>query len=90
MDTPHAVRRLVAKDFSLGVTDRVRRDASRIFSILDGWGLARLDFFLLADGEILFNEINAIPGYLGPSTGVNPWQDYGMTLRDVLVEFLES
>jgi D-alanine-D-alanine ligase len=89
MDTPHAMKRLLAKDFSATVTDRVRRDADRVFSILDGWGLARLDFFLLADETILFNEINTIPGCLGPVTGVNPWKDYGLTFRDLLAELIE-
>jgi D-alanine-D-alanine ligase len=87
--TPQTVRRLLAKDFSRSVTDQVRRDAGRVFNILDGRGLARLDFFLVSDGNILFNEINSIPGCLGPVTGVNPWQDYGLTLRDVLAELIE-
>jgi D-alanine-D-alanine ligase len=88
--TPHTVKRLLAKDFPPEVAERIRSDAHRVFTVLEGYGVARLDFFLLNDGKILFNEINAIPGGLGPVTGVNPWQDYEMTLRDVLVELIES
>ena len=39
----------------------VRRSAERIFRSMSCFGLARVDFFLRADGTVVFNEINAIP-----------------------------
>ncbi len=36
--------------------------ALRIFNILDCRHLARVDFFVTSNGEILFNEINTLPG----------------------------
>jgi D-alanine-D-alanine ligase len=89
MNTPHAMKRLVARDFPTDVADCIRPLAREIFTILDGSGLARLDFFWVAGKNILFNEINSIPAYLGPSTSVNPWEDYGLTLRDVLLELFD-
>lgn len=41
----------------------VRQDAVTIFKSLDCKGFARVDFFCTDDGEIIFNEINNLPGF---------------------------
>ena len=38
-----------------------------MFSAIDGTGLARCDFFVRDDGEVLVNEINTIPGFTATS-----------------------
>ncbi|MET0129022.1 MAG: D-alanine--D-alanine ligase A, partial [Solirubrobacterales bacterium] len=43
--------------------DRVRELAERVFTAIAGTGLARCDFFVRDDGEVLVNEINTIPGF---------------------------
>ena len=45
-----------------GATERVREAAVKIFNAVDGYGLSRVDFFVKADGTVVFNEINTIPG----------------------------
>ncbi len=42
---------------------RVRELAERVFRAIGGTGLARCDFFVRDDGEVLVNEINTIPGF---------------------------
>ncbi|MQA76072.1 MAG: D-alanine--D-alanine ligase [Solirubrobacterales bacterium] len=42
---------------------RVRELAARVFRAVGGTGLARCDFFVRDDGEVLVNEINMIPGF---------------------------
>ena len=42
---------------------RVRELAARVFTLAGCTGLARCDFFVEHDGEILLNEINTIPGF---------------------------
>ncbi len=44
-------------------TARVRELAARVFRAIDGSGLARCDFFVRDDGEVLVNELNTIPGF---------------------------
>ena len=46
-----------------GVREKLPECAKRIFSALDGFGLSRVDFFAKEDGEIVFNEINTMPGF---------------------------
>jgi D-alanine-D-alanine ligase len=42
---------------------RVRELAELVFTAIAGTGLARCDFFVRDDGEVLVNEINTIPGF---------------------------
>jgi D-alanine-D-alanine ligase len=46
---------------------RVRELAARAFRAIDGSGLARCDFFVRDDGEVLVNELNTIPGFTATS-----------------------
>jgi D-alanine-D-alanine ligase len=43
--------------------ERVRELAAQVFSLAGCSGLARCDFFVLEDTEVLVNEINTIPGF---------------------------
>ena len=44
-------------------SERVRETAVRIYRALGCRGLSRVDFFVKADGEVVFNENNTIPGF---------------------------
>jgi D-alanine-D-alanine ligase len=48
-------------------TSRVRDLAALVFRAIGGSGMARCDFFVRADGEVLVNEINTIPGFTATS-----------------------
>jgi D-alanine-D-alanine ligase len=48
-------------------TSRVRELAARVFRTIGGSGLARCDFFVREDGEVLVNELNTIPGFTSTS-----------------------
>jgi len=45
------------------IAERVRELAVKIYSALDCCGLSRVDFFVKKDGEVVFNEINTLPGF---------------------------
>jgi D-alanine-D-alanine ligase len=48
-------------------TKEVRELAGRVFRAIGGSGLARCDFFVREDGEVLVNELNTIPGFTSTS-----------------------
>ena len=55
---------VIPAELPAGVSDKIRATAVRIFQALDGRGLSRVDFFLREkDGEVVFNEINTLPGF---------------------------
>ncbi len=45
------------------VAATIRDQAVRAFTALDAQGLARVDFFVTADGQVSINEVNTMPGF---------------------------
>jgi D-alanine-D-alanine ligase len=69
---------------------RVRELAARVFKAIDGSGLARCDFFVLDDGEVLLNELNTIPGFTSTSVFAKLFEADGIAypeLCDLLVMY---
>ena len=69
---------------------RVRELAARVFEAIDGSGLARCDFFVREDGEVLVNELNTIPGFTATSVFAKLFEADGIRypeLCDRLVEY---
>ena len=77
-------------DVSADVVEEIRRQAIAIFKILDCKSLSRVDFFLDKDsGEIIFNEINTLPGFTSISMFpmLTAKRGYGGTaLMEALIE----
>ena len=44
-------------------TEQVRELAVRVYKAMGCRGMSRVDFFVKSDGEVVFNEINTIPGF---------------------------
>ena len=51
---------------SASAADRVKVVAARVYRILACQGFARVDLFYTPEGEIVFHEVNTIPGFTGP------------------------
>lgn len=67
----------------------LRSYAAEIFKILDCAGMSRVDFFVTEQGEILFNEINTIPGHTCISMYPKLMHTYGLEgpkCMDALIE----
>lgn len=60
---------------------QVRKAAEKIFNAVDGYGLARVDFFVTEDGEVIFNEINSMPGFTAISMYPMLWEARGLSKR---------
>ncbi len=68
-------------------TEVIRRAAVRIFSAMDCYGLSRVDFFVRETGEVIFNEINTLPGFTAISMYPKLWEARGIE-PERLVEML--
>ncbi|MCI8453580.1 MAG: D-alanine--D-alanine ligase [Lachnospiraceae bacterium] len=58
--------------------EQVREAAVKIFKAVDGYGLARVDFFVEKDGGVVFNEINTMPGFTAISMYPMLWEARGI------------
>lgn len=68
-------------------TEEIREAAKQIFKAVDGYGLARVDFFVEEDGTVVFNEINTMPGFTAISMYPMLWEVAGID-KDRLVDRL--
>lgn len=82
-----ASRTVVNPELPGGAAENVRQAAIAIFKAVDGYGLARVDFFVKDDGEIIFNEINTMPGFTAISMYPMLWEAQGIG-KAQLVEML--
>lgn len=67
--------------------EQIRKIAVSVFQAVDGYGLARVDFFVKEDGEVVFNEINTLPGFTAISMYPMLWEARGVS-KEALVEKL--
>lgn len=74
----------VPADLDPEVADEIQRLSVSAFEALDCEGLARVDFFLLADGSLVINEINTMPGFTPTSMFPRMWAASGLEYADLV------
>ena len=67
-------RTVTDPDLPGDAAETVRKTAVKIFEAVDGYGLARVDFFVKEDGQVVFNEINTMPGFTAISMYPMLWE----------------
>ena len=81
----------VPADLPAAVTRRAaRRWRSRAFDALDCAGLARVDFFVGAGGELTVNEVNTMPGFTPISMFPRMWAASGLDYPALLDRLLRT
>ena len=68
--------------------EEIRLTAGRIYRILGCKGFTRVDMFLTKDKNIVFNEINTIPGFTPHSRYPSMMKGIGLEFSDVVNEIL--
>lgn len=69
--------------------EQVRKAAAAIFNAVDGYGLARVDFFVTKEGEVVFNEINTLPGFTAISMYPMLWEAAGIPKKDLINKLID-
>ena len=81
---------VIGADLPDGKEAEVQKDAVAIFNALDGFGLSRVDFFLEKDtNEVVFNEINTLPGFTSISMYPMLWKDKGYSIESLVETLIE-
>lgn len=81
---------VISPELPEGKAEEIREAAVRIFKALDGYGLSRVDFFLEeGTNEVVFNEINTLPGFTSISMYPMLWEAEGIGKKELVEELIE-
>lgn len=69
--------------------EKVRAAAEAVYRALECFGLSRCDFFLSDSGEVIFNEINSIPGFTSISMYPQLFEASGLPYPDLIDRLIE-
>lgn len=67
----------------------IQQAAKTVYRALDCRGFARVDLFLTAGGQVLFNEVNTIPGFTAHSRYPNMMKAAGLDFTSLVTRILE-
>lgn len=77
--------------FPEGKMEEVRNAAIKIFKALDGFGCSRVDFFMEnGTNEIVFNEINTLPGFTSISMYPMLWREKGLETCELVDKMIQT
>lgn len=85
----NTLRFVIPADLPEDVSDKIRQQSLAIFHATGCKGLARVDFFVDTAGDVIFNEINTIPGFTNASMYPMLWQASGMTYAQLVDKLIE-
>lgn len=77
-------------DIPKGVNEKVKEYAEAIFRVLGCNGLSRVDFFMEENGNVIFNEINTLPGFTEISMYPMMMEAVGYPIEKLMEELIES
>ena len=74
----------MAESGARGGVEQIRQLAIEAYRVLGCEGMARVDFFVTASGDVLLNEVNTIPGFTERSMYPVMWAHAGLDLPALL------
>lgn len=80
----------IPADIPAEKAEEIRHVALEAYRVCRCRGLARVDFFLTPEGEILLNEVNTLPGFTSISMYPQLLTQGGLTYSQLLEELLKS
>ena len=85
----NGARLCIPAELPAEVSARVRQLAVQTFQALECAGMARVDFFVCADGRAYVNEINTIPGFTKISMYPKLWEATGVPYPALIERLLD-
>ncbi|MCM1307447.1 MAG: D-alanine--D-alanine ligase [Butyrivibrio sp.] len=74
-----------------GCEEEIRKSALAIFKAVDGFGLARVDFFIEnGTDRVVFNELNTMPGFTSISMYPMLWEALGTDRRTLVDKLIRT
>ena len=88
-EDPDAVQLHVPAQVDKDIANQIKELSIKAYKALHCEDFARVDLFLKADGTILINEINTIPGFTNSSMFPIMWQNEGIDYQSLLTQLIE-
>jgi len=85
-----ATRIDIPAPFNDEIIEKIQSYALIAFKAIGAKDLARVDFFVTPDGEIIINEINTMPGFTRTSAYPKMWAASGVGYTEVITHLLQS
>lgn len=82
-------RTRIVDDLDKVTEDKIRETAIDIYKAFACKGLSRVDFFYTENGEIVFNEINTLPGFTKISMYPQLWKEMGVEYSELIDKLIE-
>lgn len=80
---------VIDPDLPEAVKEKIRTYALAVFRAVGGFGLARVDFFVEKEtNEVVFNEINTLPGFTNISMYPMLWEASGIDREELLDQII--
>jgi len=79
----------VPAELPAGLVEEIQRLAVKTFKTLCCEGMARVDFFLRGQSEIIVNEINTIPGFTKISMYPKMWEASGISYAELIDRLIQ-
>ncbi len=70
--------------------DEIKQTAKLIYWVLGCKGFARVDLFLTPGGDLVFNEINTIPGFTVHSRYPNMLKSIGLSYEEIVEKLIQT
>ena len=80
----HGSRLEIPAKLPAKVIKEIRQTAIHVYKALCCQGMARVDFFVQANGRVLVNEINTIPGFTKISMYPKMWEASGISYSNLI------
>jgi len=81
---------IVPADLPAGVQSKIQQAAITAFNAAGCEGLARVDFFYSAQGEIIINEINTMPGFTPTSVYPKLIEKNGINYQELITKLITT
>lgn len=81
---------LIPASIPQAIATSIQQMALQAFAAVDAAGLARVDFFYVADtGQVLINEINTLPGFTATSMYPQMWEKSGIPFPELVDRLIQ-
>lgn len=76
-------------DLPASIVKQLQEVAVKAYQVLFCSGMARVDFFVVDNQQVLISEVNTIPGFTSLSMYPQNWQVSGLQYKDLLTELVQ-